>query len=82
MLWLYQRIFFVEVNPKVAGLPDMNIRETLALIPMLILVLWIGVYPNAFLGFLHTSVTHLLERVSSAGTQEAAAAKAIMEVIR
>jgi NADH-quinone oxidoreductase subunit M len=82
MLWLYQRIFFVEVNPKVAGLPDMNIRETLTLIPMLILVLWIGVYPNAFLGFTHASVTHLLERVSSAGTQEAAAAKAIMEVIR
>jgi NADH-quinone oxidoreductase subunit M len=82
MLWLYQRIFFMEVNPKVAGLPDMDIREALTLIPLLILVLWIGVYPNAFLGFMHASVAHLLERVSSAGMQEATAARAIMEVIR
>jgi NADH-quinone oxidoreductase subunit M len=82
MLWLYQRIFFMEVNPKVAGLPDMDIRESITLIPLLILVLWIGVYPNAFLGFMHASVAHLLERVSSAGVQEAATARAIMEVIR
>jgi NADH-quinone oxidoreductase subunit M len=82
MLWLYQKIFFMEVNQKVAGLPDMDIREALTLIPLIILVLWIGVYPNAFLSFLHVSVAHLLERVSSAGTQEADAAKAIMEVLR
>ncbi|KPK44609.1 MAG: NADH:ubiquinone oxidoreductase subunit M [Nitrospira bacterium SM23_35] len=82
MLWLYQRIFFMEVNPKVAGLPDMDIREAITLIPLIILVLWIGVYPNAFLSFMHVTVAHLLERVSSAGMQEAAAAKAIMEVIR
>ncbi len=72
----------MEVNPKVAGLHDMDIREAITLIPLIILVLWIGVYPNVFLGFLHASVAHLLERVSSAGVQEAAAAKAIMEVIR
>lgn len=82
MLWLYQRIFFVEVNPKVAGLHDMDIRETITLIPLIILVFWIGVYPNVFLGFMHASVGHLLDRVSTAGMQEAAAAKAIMEVIR
>ncbi len=82
MLWLYQKIFFMEVNQKVAGLPDMDIREAITLIPLIILVLWIGVYPNAFLSFLHVSVAHLLERVSSAGMQEADAAKAIVEVLR
>ncbi len=82
MLWLYQRIFFMEVNPKVYGLPDMNVRETITLIPLIILVLWIGVYPNTFLSFMHPSVAHLLERVSSAGMQEAVAAKAVLEVIR
>jgi NADH-quinone oxidoreductase subunit M len=63
MLWLYQRMFFMEVNPKVEGLNDMNLREIITLLPMLILVVWIGVYPNAFLGFMHASVGHLLERV-------------------
>ena len=82
MLWLYQRVFFMEVNEKVAGLRDMDIREAITLIPLIILVLWIGVYPNVFLSFMHVSVSHLLDRVSSAGVQEADAAKAIMEVIR
>ncbi|NWF97555.1 MAG: NADH-quinone oxidoreductase subunit M [Nitrospirae bacterium] len=83
MLWLYQRVFFMEVNPKLHGLVDMNVRETIALLPMLILVFWIGVYPNSFLSFMHTSVQHLLERVNSGGmAQEAQIAKNIMEVIR
>jgi NADH-quinone oxidoreductase subunit M len=81
MLWLYQKVFFMSINPKVANLKDMDVRETLALLPMLVLVFWIGVYPNAFLGFLHVSVEHLLERVNSAGIQEVNIAKAIMEVV-
>jgi NADH-quinone oxidoreductase subunit M len=83
MLWLYQRIFFMEINPKIVGLPDMDIRETLALLPMLFLVFWIGTYPNSFLSFLHPTVQHLLERMSiPGGIYEASIAKSIMEVIR
>ena len=82
MLWLYQKIFFMEVNPKILGLPDMDVRESLTLIPLIILVFWIGVYPNSFLSFLHVSVAHLLERVHTVGMQEASAAKTIMEAIR
>ncbi len=82
MLWLYQKIFFMEVNQKIAGLRDMDIRESLTLIPLVILVFWIGVYPNAFLSFMHVSVAHLLERVHTVGVQEASAAKTILEVIR
>jgi NADH-quinone oxidoreductase subunit M len=82
MLWLYQRVFFLEINKKVAGLPDMDIRETITLIPMLLLVLWIGIYPNSFLGFMHASVQHLLERVSAGGVQEINIAKSVMEVVR
>ena len=83
MLWLYQRIFFMEINPKIAGLHDMDVRETLALLPMLFLVFWIGVYPNSFLSFLHPSVQHLIERLNiSGGMQEVQIAKTIMEVVR
>ena len=82
MLWLYQRVFFMETNIKVAGLTDMGVRETITLIPMLVLVLWIGVYPSSFLGFMHASVQHLIERVNSGGVQEASLAKVIMEVVR
>lgn len=82
MLWLYQRIFFMEINKKVAALPDMDIRETITLIPLIVLVIWIGIYPNSFLGFMHASVQHLIERVNTGGVQEANIAKTIMEVVR
>lgn len=82
MLWLYQRVFFMETNKKVVGLSDMDVRETITLIPMLLLVLWIGVYPSSFLGFMHVSVQHLMERVNTGGVQEASLAKVIMEVVR
>ena len=82
MLWLYQRVFFMETNQKVAGLEDINLREIITLLPMIILIFWIGVYPNAFLGFMHESVKHLLERVNSGGMHEADVAKNILEIIK
>lgn len=66
MLWLYQRVFFMETNPKVQGHPDMDIREILTIAPLIILVLWIGIYPNTFLSFMDASVQNLLNRVNTA----------------
>ena len=66
MLWLYQRIFFNAVNKKVIGLPELSFREIATLTPMVILVFWIGLYPNALLSFMHVSVAHLLEQVHGA----------------
>ncbi len=82
MLWLYQKVFFMKINEKVIGLPDMDLREMVALAPLIIFVLWIGIYPVQFLDFMHPTVEHLLERVNVAGTHEVSIAKAIAEVIR
>jgi NADH-quinone oxidoreductase subunit M len=65
MLWLYQRVFFTEVNEKVKQLKDLNMREILTLVPMLVLIFWIGVYPNTFLDIMHTSVGGLLEKLNA-----------------
>jgi NADH-quinone oxidoreductase subunit M len=67
MLLLYQKVFFQETNPKVLGYPDMDAREILTLVPLLILVVWIGVYPNAFLSFMHVSVSDLVLRLAEHG---------------
>jgi NADH-quinone oxidoreductase subunit M len=81
MLWLYQRIFFQRVNKKIVGLEEMYIREALALLPLLILVFWIGVYPAPFLDIMHASVEHLLQRVNMAGgMEEINIAKSLAEV--
>lgn len=60
MLWLYQRVFFQELNPNVAKMPPLKINELTALILPTILVFWIGLYPNLFLDFMTTSVQNLL----------------------
>jgi NADH-quinone oxidoreductase subunit M len=64
MLWLYQRIFFNEVNEKIKGLEPMQFKEALTLILLAIFVIWIGIYPNTFLSFMHVSVAHLLDTVN------------------
>jgi NADH-quinone oxidoreductase subunit M len=55
-------------------------REILTLLPLVVLVFWIGVYPNTFLSFMDVSVQGLLERVNSAGQANVAAQ--IIEVVK
>ncbi len=82
MLWLYQRVFFMETNEKVSGLADINGRELLTLVPMIMLIFWIGVHPDTFLGYMHESVHHLLERVNAGGLADAKVAKNIVEIMK
>jgi len=69
MLWLYQRVFFQTPHAhyeKPDGHPvwDMNFREAITMIPLIVFVFWIGVYPNAFLQYMHASVDHLIDKVN------------------
>jgi len=82
MLWLYQRVFFMETNPKVAGLHDIDAREIMTLLPMVILIFWIGIYPDTFLGYMHASVSHLLERVHTGSGQAVVTARDVMEILK
>ena len=50
------------------GLVQLNLREILTLVPMVLLIFWIGLYPNALLGFMHTSVSHLVDQVQGVAT--------------
>lgn len=81
MLWLYQRVFFMETNQKIVGLKEMDLREIITLLPMVILVFWIGIYPDTFLSFMHPSVENLLKRLN-AGGQEMAVAGKIMGILK
>ncbi|HIJ59700.1 MAG TPA: NADH-quinone oxidoreductase subunit M [Nitrospirae bacterium] len=63
MLMLYQKVFFLEKSSKIMKIPDMDRRELLTLLPLLILVFWIGIYPNTFISFMDESVKALLERI-------------------
>ena len=64
LLWLYQRVFFGTVtNPKNEKLHDLTPREVLTFAPLLILALWIGLYPKPFFQILEQPVNELVLRV-------------------
>ncbi len=69
MLWLYQRVFFEKTSNYVLEhiryYGDLNVREMVILIPLAILVIWIGFYPGTFLGIMDISVRELLIHINT-----------------
>jgi NADH-quinone oxidoreductase subunit M len=50
MLWLYQRVFYGEVGEEVRShVPDLKVREWAAVVPLLAMMVWMGVYSQSFL---------------------------------
>ena len=63
-LWLYQRMFFGNIeNEKNESLSDLNIREWVYMTPLLLLSLWIGVYPKPFLDYIKQPVNAIVRQV-------------------
>ncbi len=58
-LWTIQRIYLGPTNEKYKLLPEINGRELFTLIPLGIIVIILGVYPNAALDLLGSSLDHL-----------------------
>src|SRR5881296_2699934 len=64
LLWLYQRVFFGTVtNPKNEKLHDLTPREVLTFAPLIIMALWIGLYPKPFFQILEHPVNQIVQTV-------------------
>jgi NADH-quinone oxidoreductase subunit M len=67
MLYLYRRVIFGTITrADLRGLLDLNLREKAVFAPLLVLVLWMGFYPNSFLRPIQASVDHLVQQVTAA----------------
>jgi len=67
MLWMYQRVMFGKVTSEEnRNLPDMNGRELACMLPILLLVFWIGVYPQPFLRRMDATVRAYVARFEAA----------------
>jgi NADH-quinone oxidoreductase subunit M len=65
MLWMLQRVVFGRLrNPQNANLSDLNAREIGLLVPLLLLMLLMGVYPRPFLDRSRQSVLAVRSRVT------------------
>ena len=65
ILWMFQRVMFLELkNPENMKLKDMNMRELITIVPLLVLIFWIGLYPKPFMKTFDASVNNLVSKVS------------------
>ena len=66
MVWLYYRVALNEINPNTRSqLADLDLREITTLIPLVVLVFFIGLQPGVLLSYMHVSVEHLIEHVNA-----------------
>jgi NADH-quinone oxidoreductase subunit M len=67
MLWLYRRVVFGELTrDDLKDILDVNRRELLYFVPLIAAVLVMGIYPDAFLSFMHASIEHLVQQTQGA----------------
>jgi NADH-quinone oxidoreductase subunit M len=67
MLWMYQRVFFGKLdNPANKAIGDIGRREKLLLFPIIIMMLWIGVYSAPFLSRMDASIQLVQQRIENA----------------
>jgi NADH-quinone oxidoreductase subunit M len=80
MLPMVQKVAFNGLTKREnRGLPDLNAREIGILVPLVLLILWIGIYPRPFLDRMEPTVTRLVEYMNNAPA--VAAAPAAPEVV-
>lgn len=71
MLWMYQRVFLGKItNPANADVSDIGLRERLLLIPIILVMLWIGVYSAPFLRRMDASLQLVQDRIQHARSPE------------
>ncbi|HEY4134171.1 MAG TPA: NADH-quinone oxidoreductase subunit M [Alphaproteobacteria bacterium] len=62
MLWLYRRVVFGKLTKDdLKTILDLDKREVAMFVPLVLVVLWMGIYPSSFLGLIHGSVANLVD---------------------
>jgi len=66
MLWMLQRVALGQPATRAASLlPDLTTREAVTLVPLAVVVLWVGVYPGPLMEMINASVAHLVQLTSN-----------------
>jgi len=67
LLWMYQRVFLGEVTEdKNRAIPDCNWREKGMMIAVVVVILWMGIYPQPFLRRMDQTVNRMVEHIGFA----------------
>ena len=61
MLWMYQRTFLGRPGNKTALFPDLTGREWVPLVPLIVLMVWLGSYTQSFMPSISSATAHILD---------------------
>jgi NADH-quinone oxidoreductase subunit M len=73
MLWMVKRVFFGPKGEIVQAsehdtqhaLHDLSKREVVVLLPLVVLIFWMGLFPNDFMDYSKKSIDHLIQNKSN-----------------
>jgi NADH-quinone oxidoreductase subunit M len=67
MLYMFQKMFLGPVDKEEnRRLLDLNLREIVTLVPLLVLIFWIGLYPRPFFNLMGPAVDNLVAALQTA----------------
>ena len=83
MLWMVQRVFYGETPDEVrAHVPDLNRREWAVMIPLIVMMVWMGMYTQTFLPVVSQSTARVLQQTEINVPFRVQAAPAVQEASR
>jgi NADH-quinone oxidoreductase subunit M len=66
-LYLYRRVIFGRITrDDLRGILDLNPREWAVFVPLIVLTMWMGIYPSSFTGFWDSSVAAMVKQHTAA----------------
>ena len=66
-LYLYRRVIFGKITrDDLRGIMDLSPREWAVFAPLIVLTLWMGIYPSSFTGFWDASVAAMVKQHTAA----------------
>jgi NADH-quinone oxidoreductase subunit M len=69
MLWMYQRVFFGTVSEENRKLKDLQWREYAVLLPMVLMMIWMGMYSATFLRKMDVSTARIISDIDAVRQQ-------------
>ena len=63
MLWMFQRTMLGKTNERTEQMTDLTGTEMITLIPLIILIFWIGLFPGFFLNIALPDIEHIISLV-------------------
>jgi NADH-quinone oxidoreductase subunit M len=65
LLWMLQRVVLGTVAPSLGGVPDVNARELTTLVPLMVIIVVVGVYPVWLLDYINPAATALAKALGA-----------------